>query len=95
MLRLHQELQSVSLRQKAQSIEADMAKMSGWCDRFQDDANRQGALDVKYASDRYTKGIAKVEEFMRAKHRVVVQEDFSEDFGSSFSNRQHVPLNGF
>lgn len=78
MPRLHLELQSVSFKQKVQSMQADMAKMSGWCSRFQDDANRQGALDVKYASDRYTKGITKVEEFMKAKHRVVVQEDFSE-----------------
>lgn len=71
-------MQSLSFKKKADSMEADMQNLTDWCQRFQDNANRQGSLDCKYASDRYLSGVKKVEEFMAKKHKVILQENFQE-----------------
>lgn len=70
-------MQSVSFKHKVGSMEADMANMATWRQKFQDNANRQGALDCRYASERYSKGIRKAEDFMDRKHKVILQESFA------------------
>eukprot|EP00435_Cladocopium_sp_Y103_P039161 s3000_g10.t1 len=75
---LHAEMQSVSFKQKLASMDDDLSSMTSWCIRYQDNANRQGALDLKYATDRYNNGIKEAEKVMCARHKVVLQEDFSQ-----------------
>ena len=71
-------MQNVSFKQKRASMDDDLSSMSTWCQRYQEDANRQGALDLKYATDRYNNGVKEAEKIMDARHKVVLQEDYAQ-----------------
>ena len=75
-------MQNVSFKQKLASMDDDLSSMSSWCQRYQEDANRQGALDLKYATDRYNAGVKEAEKIMGARHKVVLQEDYSQAHAS-------------
>ena len=71
-------MQNVSFKQKLVSMEDDLSSMTTWCQRYQEDANRQGALDLKYVTDRYNNGVKEAEKIIGARHKVVLQEDYTQ-----------------
>ena len=76
-LRLAKQLANVSLKQNVLKVQEDMDKMVGWCKAYQEYGNRQAGLDIKYVADRYSKGVAKVGEFMSAKHHLVTLDKYA------------------
>ena len=74
--RLAQELHSVSAKQTLNKMRSDLEAMNEWCIRYKEYGSRQGGLDIKYVSDRYSKGIARAAEFMSSKHKLVSTESF-------------------
>ena len=74
--RLAQELQSGSAKQTLSKMRNDLETMDEWCMRYKEYGNRQGGLDIKYVSERYARGIARVADFMSSKHRLVSTDTF-------------------
>ena len=65
---MQEELQNLTLRKCIQSIENDIAEMEEWSTLKQEEANREGHLDIKFLNARFARGKQKAEEFLRAKH---------------------------
>lgn len=73
-------MQSVTLKVNAQKVHAELTSMAQWAERKLQHGNRQGALDVRYLKDRYSKGVSKVQKFCEGKHKQIAISD--ENFGS-------------
>lgn len=65
-------------------MKVDMGFMKQWAMSFSDYSQRQAGLDIKFTSERYNKGVSKVQEFCSQKLKLVVHEDFG--------NAQHEVL---
>lgn len=73
-------MQSVTLKANAQKVHAELTSMAQWAERKLQHGNRQGALDVRYLKDRYSKGVSKVQKFCEGKRKQIAISD--ENFGS-------------
>lgn len=74
--RIASELQKVSAQANEQKMQADLQSMNEWCNRYSEYGNRQGGLDMRYIGERYSKGVAKVSEWMSEKHRFSCSDNF-------------------
>lgn len=73
-------MQSVTLKQNIQKVEAELSSMGAWAQRKLEHGNRQGSLDVRYLTERYGKGVSKVQQFCDAKHKQIGVND--DQFGA-------------
>jgi len=74
--RLHRDLAALNLQSKAQKVESDIESASSWCVRFEEYGSRQSGFDVRYVSDRYSKGVDEVEKLMSNSHMILNETSY-------------------
>ena len=84
-------MQSVTLKQNAQKVEAELSVMGAWAEHKLEHGNRQGALDVRYLTERYGQGVPKVQQFCDTKHRQIGIND--DQFGSCQAEIVNLKVN--
>lgn len=86
-------MQSVTLKQNVQKVEAELSTMAGWAHRKLEHGNRQGSLDVRYLKERYAKGVSKVQQFCDTKHKQIGVND--DQFGAWQAEIVNFCVNAF
>lgn len=61
-------MQAFTLKQQVATISTDLAEMEKWMVARQEQANREGSLDIQFLSSRFEKGTKRVNEFAELNH---------------------------
>ena len=69
LLRLQEELQTLTLQKSIANITSDITEMEKWSQMKQDIMNHEGHLDIKFLNSRFENGKKKVDAFSRGKHQ--------------------------
>ncbi|CAK8999488.1 unnamed protein product, partial [Durusdinium trenchii] len=78
LARLAEEVAALSLTHLSTKMDTDLAKLKKYFEEKQDHHNRQGNLDIKYLSDRYNRGVAKVQSYMDTHQQYIEVADMQD-----------------
>ena len=67
---------SARYQKKVAKVDIELANLTSWAEKLQEESNRQAGLSVQYLHTRFEKGKEKVNAFSAKSHRYITGENF-------------------
>lgn len=73
---LQEHIDQLDTKKKVAKVDIELANLTSWAEKLQEESNRQAGLSVQYLHTRFEKGKEKVNAFSAKSHRYITGENF-------------------